>query len=309
MLRLTTEAMAAVLGGCDSLLVKPYDSWFREPGSLSERFSRNIQHILKNESYFDKVVDPAGGSYYIEALTDSLLEHAWKLFIKTDAAGGFIKAFTSGMIWQDIQDMQTRRRQMVASRREILLGTNQYPDFMETVEIGINPDNAFPGRERSGDKITRPLVMTRAAEDFEKLRLAAENHPGKKPRVFMLTFGSLAMRLARSQFSCNFFACAGYEVLDNLGFRTVEEGVSAALKARADIVVACSSDEEYQAAVPAIHEKLNGKAILVVAGTPPCMEELKKQGITDFIHIRTNLLESLSDFHRKLGIDHEYKKP
>ena len=72
MLRLTTEAMAAVLGGCDSLLVNPYDSCYREPGDFSERISRNIQHILKEESYFDRVVDPAAGSYYIESLTDSL---------------------------------------------------------------------------------------------------------------------------------------------------------------------------------------------------------------------------------------------
>jgi len=103
MLRLTTEAMAAVLGGCDSLLVKPYDFLLPGTGKLSrKRISRNIQHILKEESYLDKVVDPAAGSYYIESLTDSLVEHGWQLFLKTDETGGYVRAFTSGMIRDDI---------------------------------------------------------------------------------------------------------------------------------------------------------------------------------------------------------------
>ena len=305
MLRLTTEAMAAVLGGCDSLLVKPYDSCYREPESFSERIARNIQHILKEESYLDKVVDPAAGSYYIESLTDSLVEHSWQLFLKTDDAGGYVKAFTSGMVRDDIMAMQSQRRQMVASRREILLGTNQYPEFKETMKDRIDDDIAFPGPASSTVRIAEPLMMTRAAEEFEKLRLATENHPGGKPRVFMLSYGNLAMRLARSQFSCNFFACAGYEVIDNLGFKTVEEGVDAAMKAKAKLIVVCSSDEEYQTAVPVILEKVNGKAIVVVAGAPACMEELKKQGISEFIHVRSNVLETLTVFHRKLGIDNE----
>ena len=267
--------------------------------------NRNIQHILKEESYLDKVVDPAAGSYYIESLTDSLVEHGWQLFLKTDDTGGYVRAFTSGMIRDDIQAVQSQRRQMVASRREILLGTNQYPDFTETMKEGIDTDIAFPEPASSTVRIAKPLMMMRAAEEFEKLRLATENHPGGRPRVFMLSFGNLAMRLARSQFSCNFFACAGYEVMDNLGFKTLEEGVDAAIKAKANLVVACSSDEEYQIAVPVIHEKVNGKAIVVVAGAPPCMEELKKQGIEDFIHIRSNVLETLSAFHRKLGIAHK----
>jgi methylmalonyl-CoA mutase len=94
MLRLTTEAMAAVLGGCDSLLVQPFDTCFREPNDFSERMARNIQIILREESYFDKVADPAAGSYYIDALTYAIAEHAWKLFLQTDEKGGYIKAFT-----------------------------------------------------------------------------------------------------------------------------------------------------------------------------------------------------------------------
>jgi methylmalonyl-CoA mutase len=118
----------------------------------------------------------------------------------------------------------------------------------------------------------------------------------------MLTVGNLAMRLARSQFSCNFFACAGYEVTDNIGFASVTEGTKAALDAGADIVVLCSSDEEYAVLAPEALEMLGGNAILVIAGAPACMEELKSRGIENFIHIRSNMLETLTQFHIKLGI-------
>jgi len=307
MLRLTTEAMAAVLGGCNSLLVKPYDACYSMPGDFSERISRNIQHILREESHFDKVVDPAAGSYFIESLTDSLITHAWELFLKTDEAGGYIRAFISGMIREDLQAMQSQRLKMIESRRGILVGTNQYPDFQETMKENMDPDVAFPVPVPATSRVAEPLKLVRASEAFDKLRLATENHPKGRPRVFMLTFGMLAIRLARSQFSCNFFACAGYGVIDNLGFKTMEEGVNAAIRAKADIIVACSSDEEYGESVPVIFSKVNGRAIVVVAGAPPCMEELKQQGIEDFIHVRSNVLETLAGFHRKLGIAYEYK--
>ena len=103
----------------------------------------------------------------------------------------------------------------------------------------------------------------------------ATEKAAKRPNVFMLTIGNLAMRLARSQFSGNFFGCAGYHIIDNLGFNTVQEGIDAAIKADADIVVLCSSDDEYATLAPEAKKALEGnKAILVVAGAPECMEEL-----------------------------------
>ena len=302
MLRLTTEAMAAVLGGCDSLLVKPYDTWYKEPGDFSERVSRNIQVILKGESYFNKVADPAAGSYFIESLTHSLAEHAWQLFLKTDERGGYVKAFKQGFVQEETAKTASLRRQMIASRREILLGTNQYPNASERITEQVDPERAFSTFERSANPVAEPIVTGRGAVGFEKLRLAAEKHSGGRPRVFMLTYGNLAMRLARSQFAGNFFACAGYEVTDNLGFATAGEGVKAAMDAKADIIVLCSSDEEYAALAPPVYEQVKGRAIVVVAGATACMDELKQKGIQEFIHVRSNVLETLGNFHNKLGI-------
>jgi methylmalonyl-CoA mutase len=112
------------------------------------------------------------------------------------------------------------------------------------------------------------------------------------------------MRLARSQFSSNFLACAGYKVIDNLGFETVAEGVEAARKAKADIIVLCSSDDEYAVFGPEAHQLIgDNKEILIIAGAPACAEELKAQGITNFINVRSNVLETLQGFNNKLGIN------
>jgi methylmalonyl-CoA mutase len=119
----------------------------------------------------------------------------------------------------------------------------------------------------------------------------------------MLTYGNLAMRLARSQFSGNFFACAGYEIIDNKGFCSAEEGVESAMKSGAQVIVVCSSDEEYPEIAPEVFERVKGRAVVVVAGAPACMDDLKKAGISEFIHVRSNVLETLKQFHHKLGIE------
>ncbi len=144
-----------------------------------------------------------------------------------------------------------------------------------------------------------PLVFDRAASQFEKLRLDTER-AAHRPKVFMLTIGNLAMRLARAQFSSNFFGCAGYEIIDNIGFNTVKEGIDAAMEKKADIVVLCSSDDEYAQYAPEAFKELAGRAMFVVAGAPACMDDLKKEGIESFIHVKCNVLDTLVDFNAKL---------
>ena len=116
----------------------------------------------------------------------------------------------------------------------------------------------------------------------------------------MLTIGNLAMRLARAQFSSNFFGCAGYEIIDNIGFDTVQAGVDAAIEKGADVVVLCSSDDEYAQYAPEAFKALAGKAEFVVAGAPACMAELQAEGIENFIHVKVNVLDTLKGFNEKL---------
>ena len=304
LLRSQTEAMSAALGSVHSMVVTPFDAPYEASTDFSERIARNQQLIIKEESHFDRIVDPGAGSYYIEHLTDALAQEAWKIFLKVEEEGGFLAAVKAGTIQDDINATNVKRHGDAAKRKEFLLGTNQFPNFTEKSE----GKKALNGTQRHKDSkdgcceeaAFKKIESTRLAADFEDLRIHTEET--KVPTDFMLTIGNLAMRQARAQFSCNFLACAGYKVIDNLGFKTVEEGVDAALEAKADIVVICSSDDEYaEYAIPAF-KYLNGRAMFVVAGAPACMEDLKAAGIENYIHVKCNVLETLKEYNQKLGI-------
>jgi methylmalonyl-CoA mutase len=297
LLRNTTEAMSAALAGVDSMTVLPFDFPYEVPTEIAERIARNQQILLKEEAYFDKVADPSAGSYYIESLTSSIAEVAWKLLQEIEEAGGYTNEFYEGRIQDAIVSAAMERDENIAHRRETLLGTNQYP----------NPDDEMLAKVDSArvqSKImdtdmaeAQPLNLYRAAEGFEALRFQTERS-GDKPVAFMLTIGHLAMRKARATFACNFFGCAGYKVIDNPGFATVEEGIAAAMKAQADIVVLCSSDDEYAALGVSFTNLLGDKAIPVIAGYPKeIMDQLKSAGIQHFIHVRSNVLETLMQFN------------
>ncbi len=296
MLRTQTEAMSAAIAGVDSITVVPFDATYKQSDRFAQRIAKNQQLLLKEESHFDKVIDISAGSYYIETLTQNISEQAWNIFLETENKG-FLTLVTNGDIQAEIQKTSDERLNKVASRREVLLGTNQFPNFNETATAKIQLDNTSC---LCDDSFTT-LPKHRGAEQFEALRLATEKAT-KRPKAFMLTIGNLAMRLARAQFSCNFFACAGYEVIDNLGFKTVKEGVEAAQKANADIIVLCSSDDEYVELAPEAFHLIENKQILVVAGAPACMDDLKKEGIGNFINVKTNVLEALRSYNSQLGI-------
>jgi methylmalonyl-CoA mutase len=300
LLRTQTETMSAALAGVNSITVTPFDKAYETPDDFSERIARNQQLLLKEESHFDKVVDPAAGSYYIENLTVSIAQQAWNLFLQVEDEGGMLASIQAGKVQEAVNASNKARHEAVSKRKEVLLGTNQYPNFNEKAgdKQPLAPCCCCGSKEEAP---IATLNKDRAASQFEALRLQTE-HSGKRPKAFMLTIGNLAMRQARAQFSCNFLACAGYEVIDNLGFPTVEEGVEAAVKAGADIVVICSSDDEYaEYAVPAF-KALAGRAMFVVAGAPACMDDLKAAGIENFIHVRVNVLDTLKEYNEKLGI-------
>ena len=317
LLRSQTEAMSAALAGVDSITVTPFDTPYQTPDEFSQRIARNQQLLLKEESHLDKVADPAGGSYYVETLTVSLAKEAWKLFMEVDDNGGFFPCVNAGKIQEAVNASCSKRHDDMARRKEALLGTNQFPNFnefaAEKIKTGSSaaaelatvegvPAETGKGCGCKGECSTdaaRTLCDTRMASDFELLRLATEKAPNR-PMVFMLTIGNLAMRLARAQFSSNFFGCAGYEIIDNIGFDSVQAGIDAALEKGADIVVLCSSDDEYATFAPEAFRMLDGRAEFVVAGAPACTDDLKALGIENFIHVRSNVLDTLRAFNDRL---------
>ncbi|MDR0982035.1 MAG: acyl-CoA mutase large subunit family protein [Culturomica sp.] len=306
MLRSQTEAMSAVLGGVDSLTVHPFDYVYEcEPSELGERVARNQQLLLKEESHFGKIVDAAGGSYYIEELTENIVEAAWKLFLQVQEQGGYVEALKKGFVQAAVKETAKARDLDIAMRRENFVGTNQFPNFGEVINRDVCDCVFKPEDSTAEDAEIETLKPYRGTQAFELLRYKADKYAAVngRPLAYMLPMGNLGMRKARAQFACNFFACAGFAVADNNGFKTVDEGVKAALDNKAAIVVLCSSDDEYAGFAPEAYEKLKDRAIVVVAGNPESRPELESKGLTNFIHVKNNLLEELKGYQQKLGIN------
>jgi methylmalonyl-CoA mutase len=183
LLRTQTEAMSAVLGGADSLTVDPFDMVFRQPDEFSERIARNQQLLLKEEAYFAKTADPAGGAWYIEKLTHMIAESSWKLFVETDDQGGFLSALKSGFIQKKINETADIRKSDVSNKKEILVGTNHHPYLTETISSSVDYSRLFSSYTHTSDNIVEPVRLFRGSEEFEKLRISS-------PGEFKTNFGS-----------------------------------------------------------------------------------------------------------------------
>jgi methylmalonyl-CoA mutase len=166
--------MSAILGGTDSLTVEPFDIIFRHPDEFSERIARNQQLILKEEAYFDKVADPAAGSYYIENLTSLITESAWELFLEIEDQGGFLSCLKSGLIQRKLSESASVRKSDIASGKEILLGTNRFPDFNEKAPSEIDLTRVFKSPVLESDLQIEPIKLFRGSEEHERLRLGAD---------------------------------------------------------------------------------------------------------------------------------------
>jgi len=299
MLRGTTEAMSSILGGADLVNVLPFDYPNGKGSKFSDRIARNVQIILREEAYFDQVEDPASGSYYIESLTDSLAEKAWDLFCEVESMGGFIKAFEAGWIQEKIEAARKIKIDRAASGKGRILGTNAFPNFHELNlnQLIVAPRKKEPDADTS---LLTPLRPFRLSSPFEKLRLDTERS-AKTPRVLLFKYGNPAWMTARATFAGNFFACAGYEIVDHPPFINVEEGIKFASSGAFDLVVLCSSDEIYGRTAPAVQKALTGLSIVVIAGYPEDnIDELKKAGLAYFINRNSNVLQTLTGFNKLL---------
>ena len=299
-LRATTETMSASLGGSDVISVLPFDHWYRKENEFSSRVARNIQIILREEAYFDKVADPAAGSYYVEKLTESIIEQAWQHFMQAEEKGGFTDAFRQEIIQEEVTASMENKRKRAASRRDSILGVNQYPAFSEML---LEQDILIPEKPGGNKTTFKPIPPFRVAGEIEELRLQTEKS-AKRPKVFLLKYGEPAWRTARAMFAGNFFACAGYEIIDNLGYDQIKKGIADAKKTAADIVVLCSADAAYGKTAPVAFDALHENAEIVIAGYPQDdVAALAEKGISHFIHVKSNLLDELRKFQELLNIN------
>jgi methylmalonyl-CoA mutase len=276
LLRVTTEALSAAVGGCDQVYVEPF--------GFDQHLALGVQRILREESRIDAVADPAGGSYTFEALTDALAREAWALLQKVEAEGGYAQALKSGGIEQAIAQSRASRQKAAASRRVTLVGVNNYPDVKET-GTEVKP----PAPEAS------PFGASRLAEPFEAVRQRTERHTlktGRRPKVLLLKRGDVKMRGARANFSLNFFGCAGFDIADSDTY----EG------ADADLIVLCSSDPEYLALAQEVCPAV--KVPVLVAGNPKDqIDALKAAGVQGFVYMGADAIQTFTQWQDRLGME------
>ena len=310
MLRNTSEAMAAIIGGCDSIHITPHDSTLAPSSVSSRRIARNISNILKDEAYLDKVADPAAGSYYLENLTNELAKAAWALFKEIEKAGGFISSFKTNSIQDAIGKTRHKKFKHIASRGTVIVGVNQYPDKTESLSMPVSGNSQKNTNEGQEYDLLTPY---RASEQFESLRMKTLQHAeeflnGKRPGVFAVSLGQNSpMQKARIGFVDTFFACAGFEVRVSSSKGNFAENIEESISASEKIVVICGSNEDYkEEALNFVRKFKSGdnEKMLWLAGIPPGdPEELTRAGLHGFIHVKSDVIATMKEIQHFLGID------
>lgn len=255
LLRGTTEAMSAVMGGAHAISISAYDKLLGPETAVSARLARNIQHMLKHESYLDQVADPAGGSYYVEHLTNTFVEEAWKCFQQLEEEGGYEACLLSGRIDQILIDSQLKKQDDIAKRKRIFVGINDFPNTHEELSEKLNPEDI-------GDE--GPALFERLRLKTDRWTLANE----RRPSAFLLAYGDLRMRNARTQFASNLIGCAGFTIQTNNPIEELFVSMESLKTSEADVVVLCASDADYDSKMVQAIRKALPNAYLVIAGKP-----------------------------------------
>ncbi|MFD3512857.1 methylmalonyl-CoA mutase family protein [Streptomyces sp. NPDC058657] len=290
MLRTTIACMAAGVGGADAVTVLPFDQAIGLPDAFARRIARNTSTILVEESHLSRVVDPAGGSWYVEQLTDELAAAAWEWFQEIERAGGQADALRTGLIGDRIAATWERRGRALAKRREPITGVSEFPQLTErTVERDPAPQRPSGG-----------LPRVRRDEAYEALRARSDAHlaaAGARPKVFLAALGPAAAHTGRVTFAANLFQAGGVEPVHDpvtIGPDTVAEAFSAS---GASVACICSSDALYaeQAADVAAALKQAGARTVFLAGRPGEAEEsYRSAGVDEFVFAGSDAVATLT---------------
>ncbi len=307
MLRAANQAFAAIVGGVQSLEVYPFDHATGSSTSFSERIARNTHLIIKEETWIDKVIDPAGGSYYVEKLTEELVEKAWALFLHIEEKGGAIEAIRHEFIQEEVEKTFAKRMENVAIRKESIIGTNVYP----------NPSDRYPKIKTHSSKEhfdfepmdIKPLSPKRLSEEYETLRRLAEDYRlrhGAAPQVGLLLLKELKNHKARADFMKGFLAAGGIECKESDRILTKEDAVLFVKQTGLKHLVLCSDDTSYEEmAIDVVRaiKQTDSEAIVFIAGKqkPELQTRLQEEGIKDFIHVRSNVPAFIQTIFADLG--------
>ena len=296
MLRLTTEAVSAILGGYETLHIGAFDTGLSVKKDIAERITGNIHLILKEEASLDRVVDPSRGSHYIEAMTRALAESGWKIFKEIEAAGGMAEASASGLIGAMVAESAAKRQKKLETRQKTLIGVNRYSWPLS------------PEQEEHIDELEQALEQLpegNETADYELLRLKALSYSlksGRKPSIFIWMQGDTATSFRQAAFAEEFFTCGGFTIAGRATLPLEEESYTSVLQNKPDIVVLCIAEKDPVPTAETLCKKLGG-TLTIMAGKPPAEKErLFAAGLDSFIYTGVNVLEMLKSYQRKTGV-------
>jgi methylmalonyl-CoA mutase len=298
-LRTTIASAAAALGGANSLTVLPFTYAIGQPDGFARRIARNIQIILQEESSLGAVLDPAGGSWYVEDFTRNLAARAWELFQDIEAQGGMAQALAKGSIQAMLAETANKRARDFSLGKEEMTGVSSFPDLGETtVEAEPHP---LPDELDDPAITVEPVPLCRPAEPFEMLRAASDaflKANGKRPQIVTVTLGKASDFSARASYAESFFAAGGIEAVTVIGSGAYNKSVT-------PIACICSSDEVYEVegveAAKALKDA--GAENIYSVGRPADLrEDLRQAGVDGFIHQGCDIIETLENTHDMLGL-------
>lgn len=322
LLRVTAAAFAAGVGGAASVTTAAFDAELGEPDELGRRMARNTQLLLQEESNVGRVADPAGGSWYVETLTERIAQAAWEQFGRLEAAGGVAAALLDGSLAAEIAEVRDARFARVATRKEPITGVSEFADIAETPLVRTEPDlrtlrsrahEASVGGSLTGTATEcEPLRRIRWAEQFEALRDASDSYlaaTGARPKVFLVNLGPVAVHTARATFAKNFFEAGGIEAVTgeagaSTGYDDPAAAIADVLAQGAHLVCLCSSDAVYAERAVEFARALSDAGLhpLYLAGNPGERRDAEvAAGVTEFIHLGVDVLDVLRRAHEVIG--------
>jgi len=305
MLRTAAACAGAAFGGANAVTVLPYTWALGAPDRFARRIARNTQLVLQEESSLGRVVDPAGGSWYVEQLTDELANTAWGLFQEIEQRGGIGEALSAGALQDEIARVAEARVKELATGHLELTGVSVFPLLGED-GVKVAPHPAVP--PLTGKPSVRPLTPHRLAEPFEALRDAVDAYSaktGERPRVFLANLGGIVEHNRRSTWAWNFLAAGGIEGLTSDGYKDAAAAAAAFEASGADVACLCSSDaiyaQEAKAAAKAL-KAAGAKRVLVAARPGKDETALREAGVDGFLYAGQNAIATLQDLHKMLGM-------